>query len=465
MEAFLSDEELDDALIKSAIRQAVINGDIVPVIGGSAFKNKGVQCLLDAVAAYLPSPIDVWSVTGEDPKTGQAVERQVGDDQPLAGLAFKVMTDSYVGKLIFVRVYSGKLKKGATIYNPRTGKTERIGRLLHMHANSREDTDCVYSGDIAAAVGLKQVTTGDTLCERSRAVALESMTFPEPVISIAIEPKTSADRDKLFDSIGRLSEEDPTFRMRTDVETGQTIISGMGELHLEIIQDRLLREFKVGASCGKPQVAYREAILGPADGESKFVKQTGGHGQYGHVILKIEPRPQGHGLTIENKVKGGNIPAEFIKPVEQGIEEAAGTGILAGYPIVDLHVDILDGSHHEVDSSEIAFKFAGSMAFRDAAKKAGLQLLEPIMQLEICTPEEHVGDIIGDLSSRRGAVENIDVTGEFAQVNAKAPLANLFGYATAIRSLSRGRASHSMEPTRFDPVPEAVQSEILDVLY
>ncbi len=462
MEQFLMDEKPDPDTLRLAIRRCVLSGDIVPVFCGTAYKNKGVQMLLDAIIDYLPSPVDIWRIEGIHPKTEEAIERHAGDYQPLAALAFKVMSDPYVGKLIFFRVYSGVLEKGMQILNPRTGKRERIGRVLQMHANSSEERESIYSGDIAAAVGLKHVTTGDTLCVVDDPILLETMSFPEPVISMAIEPKTTADRDKLFDALHRLSEEDPTFRLRTDDETGQTIISGMGELHLEVISDRLVREFKVGATVGAPQVAYRETIISPADADTKFIKQTGGRGQYGHVVLNVEPRPRGHGLTIESKVTGGNIPKEFIKPVEKGIREAATTGLLCGFPLTDLHVDIVDGSSHPVDSSEIAFKICGSMAFKEAAHKAKLRLLEPVMALEVVTPEEHMGDVIGDLSSRRGTVVEVDAEPVSAKILVHVPLAELFGYTTTLRSLTKGRAVPSMEPSHFDSVPEAIQKQMLE---
>ena len=384
--------------------------------------------------------------------------------QPFSALAFKIMSDPFVGKLTFFRIYSGVAQRGMTVLNPRTGKTERLGRLLQMHANSREERDEIFSGDIAAVVGLRNVTTGDTLCAVDNPIALESMTFPDPVISIAVEPKTSAERDKLYKGLGALSEEDPTFQVRSDEETGQTIISGMGELHLEIILDRLIREFKVEANTGAPQVAYREAINGKGDANSKFVRQSGGRGQYGHVIIDIEPGEPGSGIVIENKVVGGNIPKEYIKPVESGIREAAQSGVLAGYPLIDIHVNILDGSYHPVDSSEMAFKVAGSMALKEAAKKAGVSLLEPIMKVEITTPDENMGDVIGDITSRRGTIAELDSSSlsNFTKINANIPLAELFGYATAIRSLTRGRASYSMEPSHFERVPKQIQDKVTE---
>jgi len=464
MELFLQDSRPDKETIKHAIRTATLNGDIVAVTCGAAFKNKGVQNLLDAVISYLPSPVDVWDIKGTDPNTDEPVARHVGDMQPFSALVFKIMNDPYVGKLSFFRVYSGMADRGMTVYNPRTRRTERLGRILQMHANAREEIDAVYSGDIAAAVGLKNVTTGDTICIQGSPIILESMTFPEPVISIAVEPKTSSDRDKLYNALGALSEEDPTFSVKSDNETGQTIISGMGELHLDIIRDRLCREFKVEANTGKPEVAYRESIQKPAEANTKFVRQSGGRGQYGHVVLTIEPRERGYGVTVENKVVGGNIPKEYIKPTEQGIREAAQTGVLAGYPVIDLHVEIIDGSYHPVDSSEMAFKIAGSMAFKEAVRKASMYVLEPIMKVEITTPDENMGDVIGDITSRRGSIVEIetDTQGKFTKILSHAPLSELFGYSTALRSLSRGRASYSMEPSHFEKVPNSIQEQIVE---
>ena len=462
MELFLLDETPSEEIIKKAIRRAVVAGTITPVMCGTAFKNKGVQPLLDAVVEYMPSPVDIWSVKGINPKNDEEMEMHVGDMQPFSALAFKIMTDPYVGKLTFFRVYSGTASRGMTVYNPRTRKRERLGRLLQMHANTREERDAVYSGDIAAAVGLKNITTGDTICMENDQIVLETMTFPDPVISIAVEPKTAGDRDKLFTALGSLSEEDPTFTVRTDLETGQTIISGMGELHLDIITDRLIREFKVGANTGKPEVAYREALKGATKADTKFVRQSGGRGQYGHVVIEIVNKPLGHGVTVENKVVGGRIPKEYIKSVESGLMEAAQTGVIAGFPVIDLHVTILDGSYHAVDSSEMAFKIAGSMAFKEAARKVGLHLLEPIMDVEITTPDEHMGDVIGDITSRRGLIKEVDSQGKDARVLAQTPLSELFGYATALRSLTRGRASFSMEPSHFAKVPASVQEEILE---
>ena len=462
MEIFLNDQVPTVDQLKVGIRKAVIAGRLVPAYCGSAFKNKGVQFLLDAVVDYLPSPVDVWETKGMNPDTEEPMVRTAGDEKPFAALAFKIMSDPFVGRLVFFRVYSGVAVRGVTVFNPRTRKRERLGRLLLMHANHREECEEIFCGDIAAAVGFKNVTTGDTLCDENNQIVLESMHFPEPVISIAVEPKTSADRDKLYGALGALSDEDPTFTMKSDTETGQTIISGMGELHLEIIMDRLKREFNVDANAGQPEVAYREAILQPATADSKFVRQSGGRGQYGHCILNLEPKERGHGITIENKVVGGNIPKEYIKPIEQGIREAAQTGVLAGYPLIDFHVDIVDGSYHPVDSSEMAFKIAASMGLKDAAKKAGLTLLEPIMKVEITTPDENMGDIIGDISSRRGSIVEIETQESATRVLANIPLSELFGYATAIRSLSKGRASYTMEPSVFERVPEAIQKKIVE---
>ena len=462
MEMYLEGKFPDKALVKSALREGVLAGKLVPAFCGTAFKNKGVQLLLDAVCDYLPSPVDIWETKGMDPDTEQPMTRQCGDDQPFSALVFKLMTDPYVGKLAFIRIYSGMAEKGASVLNPRTGRRERIGRLLQMHANNREERDCIYCGDIAAVVGLRNCTTGDTICAENAPITLESMSFPDPVISIAIEPKTSADRDKLFNALAALSEEDPTFTINSNGETGQTIISGMGELHLEIIISRLKEEVKVEADSGKPEVAYREAVLKPATADSKFVRQSGGRGQYGHCVLELKPMERGHGVTVESKIVGGAIPKEYVKPVEQGIREAAATGVLAGYPLTDFHVDIVDGSFHPVDSSEMAFKIAGSMGLKDAARKAGLILLEPIMKLEVTSPEEHMGDVIGDITSRRGNIIQVETTDGTCRISATAPLSGLFGYATDIRSLSRGRASYTMEPSHFDPLPKNLQDKIVE---
>ncbi len=462
MELYLEGKMPDKELVKTALREAVLAGKIVPAFCGTAFKKKGVQLLLDAVCDYLPSPVDIWETKGSNPETEEPMSRHCGDDQPFSALVFKLMNDPYVGKLSFMRVYSGMAEKGVNVLNPRTRRRERLGRLLQMHANTREERDVIYCGDIAAVVGLKNTTTGDTLCDEAHPIVLESMSFPDPVISIAIEPKTTADRDKLFGALANLSEEDPTFTIKSDNETGQTIISGMGELHLEVILDRLIREFKVEANSGKPEVAYREAVLNPSHADSKFVRQSGGRGQYGHCVLDLTPMERGHGITIQNKIVGGAIPKEFIKPIEQGIREAAATGVLAGYPLTDFNIDIVDGSFHPVDSSEMAFKIAGSMGLKDAAKKAGLVLLEPIMKVEITTPEENMGDIIGDITSRRGAISSMETVDQVARIVANTPLSELFGYATAIRSLSRGRASYTMEPSHFDRIPNSLQDKIVE---
>ena len=464
MEIFLADEKPDTETVKRVLRNCVLKALIVPVGCGTAFKNKGVQNLLDMVIDLLPSPLDIPPAEGMDPFTEEKVYRKTGDTEPFVAIAFKIMNDPYVGKLTFFRVYSGVAVRGMTVYNPRTRKRERLGRVLQMHANAREERDEIFSGDIAAAVGLKNVVTGDTICDESNAVVLESMTFPEPVISMAVEPKTSADRDKLYKALAALSDEDPTFQVHSNEDTGQTIISGMGELHLDIIHDRMTREFGVDSNTGAPQVAYREAVIKDSESDTKFVRQSGGRGQYGHCVIKLYAKERGYGLTIENKVVGGNIPKEYIKPVEEGIRGAAATGVLAGYPLTDFHIEIVDGSYHPVDSSEMAFKVAGSMALKDAAKKAGICLLEPIMKVEITTPDENMGDIIGDITSRRGTI--IEVNGDpgtgFTRVLSHAPLSELFGYSTAIRSLSSGRASYSMEPSHFDRVPKSIEEKVVE---
>ncbi|MBR2344476.1 MAG: elongation factor G [Lentisphaeria bacterium] len=463
MESFLEDKIPEVEVLRAALRRATLKAKAVPVAAASAFKCRGVQPLLDAVVDYLPSPVDIWDIVGSDPATGAEITRHVGDMQPFAALVFKIMSDPFVGKLFYFRIYSGVAKQGMTVLNPRTGKKERLGRLLQMHANSREEREEIFSGDIAAAVGLRNVTTGDTICVETDPIVLESMSFPEPVISIAVEPKSSGDRDKLTKGLIALSDEDPTFRISSNEETGQTIISGMGELHLEIILDRLIREFKVEANTGAPQVAYREALCGSSNSDTKFVRQSGGRGQYGHCIINLIPQERGAGITIENLVVGGNIPKEYIKPIENGIREAAASGVLAGYPLVDFKVEIVDGSYHPVDSSEMAFKIAGSMAFKDAAKKAGIELLEPIMKVELTTPDENMGDLIGDLTSRRGTIVEINAGDNgFTRVLANVPLSELFGYATAIRSLSRGRATYSMEPAHFEKVPKNIQDKIVE---
>jgi elongation factor G len=463
MEKYLEGQPVGEAQLRAAIRIGTINNTIVPVVCGSSFKNKGVQPMLDAVVDYLPSPVDLEAVQGTDPRSGGTLERKPSDEEPFSALAFKIMSDPYVGRLTFFRVYSGKLAKGTYIYNASKGKKERVGRVLRMHANHREDVDEVYAGDIAAAVGLgDQTTTGDTLCEEGQAILLESIVFPEPVISIAIEPKTKADQDKLGTALQRLSAEDPTFRVHTDPETAQTIISGMGELHLEIIQDRLFREFKVEANVGRPQVAYRETITKKAHGEGRFVRQTGGKGQFGHVVFDMAPLEPGEGFQFHNKTVGGTVPREYVSAVEAGVREAMDRGILAGYQMIDISVTLVDGSYHEVDSSEMAFKIAGSMGFKEVAKKANPVIKEPIMAVEVVTPEDFLGDIIGDLNSRRGRIEGMEpAQGGTQVIKAHVPLAEMFGYATTVRSVSQGRASYSMEPSHYDQVPRNVAEEII----
>lgn len=462
MHLYLHDHCVSPAQLRAGIRRLVLANEMVPVLCGAAFKNKGVQPLLDAVVDYLPSPLDVPDVVGINPYTKRQETRHADDAAPFCALAFKIWTDPYAGKLIFFRVYSGKATKGMTVYNPRNNKRERIGRLLEMHANHREEIDVCYAGDIGALVGLKHITTGDTICDQAHPILLESITFPEPVLSMAIEPNTKADRDKMATALQRLAEEDPTFRVTTNAETGQTIISGMGELHLDIIKDRMFREFNVQATAGRPQVAYRETCTQTAEGEGKFIRQSGGRGQYGHVVVRLEPAAKGSGVVVENKVVGGAIPKEYIPAAEAGILEAAQTGVLAGYPMVDIKVTIVDGSYHEVDSSELAFKLAGSFAFKDAARKAAPVLLEPIMDVEIITPEEYMGDVIGDINSRRGRVNQLETRAASTIVHATVPLAEMFGYATALRSLTKGRASYSMEPLNFERVPDNILAQLLD---
>ena len=458
----IHDKPVSPDVLQRAIRQLTIGNQLVPVLGGSAYKKRGVQPLLDAIVNYLPSPIDVPHAEGTDVDSNETVIVHTTDEGKFAGLAFKLWSDEFVGKLVFFRVYRGTLRKGDQIFNPRTGKRSRVNRLMRMVADKREDVEVVYSGQIAALVGLKHITTGDTLCNQSETVLLEPPTFPEPVIAMAIEPKTLQDRDSLSEGLQRLSEEDPTFRRHTDEDTGQMIISGMGELHLEIIRDRLFREFQVQANCGAPQIAYREAFTKAAEGEGKFVKQTGGRGQYGHVVLNITPLERSTGIEIENKIVGGVIPKEYIRPVTQGIEEAIAGGVLAGYELVDLRVEIVDGSFHEVDSSEVAFKVAGAMALRDAAQRGGVALLEPVMSVECTTPDQYQGDIIGDLNRRRGRIGGIETRHSGTVIQAEVPLAEMFGYATSMRSLSSGRAAYSMEPRAFAAVPENIAKEILD---
>ena len=461
MDKFLKGEEIHIDEIKAAIRKGTIQQKLTPVLCGSAFRNKGVQLLLDAIIDYLPSPLDIPPVIGISPEDGSKVMRRADDSEPFSALAFKVMTDPFVGQLTFIRVYSGVLHAGSSVYNSTKDIKERVGRLLKMHANKREEIKEVSAGDIAAVVGLRNALTGDTLCDEKNPVVLLSMEFPDPVMSVAIEPKTKADQEKLSQALSKLAQEDPSFKVSFDEETGQTIISGMGELHLEIIVDRLLREFKVGANVGKPQVAYKETIRTKSKAEGKFVRQTGGRGQYGHVYLEIEPSEPGKGFEFVNAVVGGSIPREYISAVEKGIKEATDRGILAGYPIVNVKVKLYDGSYHEVDSSEMAFKIAGSMGFREAAKKANPVLLEPIMSVEVVTPEEHLGDVIGNLSSRRGKVQNIERRGNAQLIRAQVPLSEMFGYATDLRSMTQGRATYTMQLSNYEEVPKGVSEEIV----
>jgi len=461
-ELVLEEKPIEPLVLKAAIRRLTCKIELVPVLCGSAFKKKGVQVLLDAVVDYLPSPLDVPCAEGHEPGTDIVVKVETTDAAKFCSLAFKLWTDPYAGKLVFFRVYSGQLKKGDTIYNPRTRRRERVSRLMVIQGSERKDIDVAYSGDIAALVGLRNITTGDTLCDEEFDVALEPPTFPEPVISMAVEPKTKQDRDKMSEGLQRLAEEDPTFRCFTNEETGQLIIAGMGELHLEIITDRLKREFKVEASSGAPQIAYRETVTKFAEGEGKFIRQSGGRGQYGHACVTLEPNEKGKGVEIENKIVGGTIPREYIPAVRDGIEEAIKSGVYAGYQVIDIKVAITDGSFHEVDSNELAFKMAGIFALKDAFKKASPILLEPIMKVEVTTPAEYQGDLVGDISRRRGNIQNIDSKSGQVVVNANVPLAEMFGYATAIRSLSKGRASYSMEPLTFEQVPNSVLTTILD---
>ncbi len=461
MEKFLNGEQPTEAEIMAAIRKGTIAMQIFPVICGSAFKNKGVQLLLDAVIDYLPSPVDIPPVKGVNPKSGDEMVRKASDSEPFSAMAFKIMTDPFVGQLTFIRVYSGTLTSGSYVYNSTKGTRERIGRLLKMHANKREEIQEIYAGDICAAVGLKNALTGHTLCDENKPVILEAMTFPEPVISVAIEPKTKADQEKLGLSLQKLMQEDPSFRVFTDQETGQTIISGMGELHLEIIVDRLMREFKVDANVGKPQVAYRETIRKRVQAEGKFVRQSGGRGQYGHVWLELEPQEPGKGFSFENKIVGGSVPKEYIPAVQKGIEEAMENGVLAGYPMVDFKATIFDGSYHDVDSSEMAFKIAGSMGLKEGARKASPVLLEPIMAVEVVCPEEYMGDIIGDLNSRRGKVQGMNTRGSARVISAHVPLSEMFGYATDIRSKTQGRATYTMQFAHYEEVPKNISEQII----
>ncbi|MDH4178310.1 MAG: elongation factor G, partial [Thermoleophilia bacterium] len=463
-EAYLEDESsVTPEQIRRALRAGTLADAITPVLCGSAFKNKGVQPLLDAVVDYLPSPLDVPAVQGVDPKTDEEVTRPASMEAPFSALVFKVMSDPFVGKLTYFRVYSGSVKAGDRVLNTAAGKTERIGRILQMHANHREERDEIGAGEIAAVVGLKQSTTGDTLSTESAPILLESMTFPDPVISVAIEPKTKGDQDKLGTALQRLAEEDPTFRVSSDEETGQTIIAGMGELHLEIIVDRLLREFRVDANVGRPQVAYRETASQAVEKvQGRFVRQTGGSGQYGDVVINLLPQQAGTGYEFEDKVVGGRIPKEYIPAVGQGIVEAMGAGVLAGYPVVDVKVQLIDGSYHEVDSSERAFKIAGSMAFKEAMRRAKPKLLEPVMAVEVVTPEDYLGDVMGNISSRRGRVEHLEPLGNSQTIKASVPLAEMFGYATDLRSMTQGRATFTMQFDRYDDVPQSIAAEIVD---
>ena len=462
MNRYLDKGDLPAADIKHGLRLRTVGGEIVPMLCGSAFKNKGVQAMLDAVVDYLPAPVDIPPVKGVL-ENGQPAERRPSDDEPFAGLAFKIMTDPYVGRLIFFRVYSGVVNSGDQVYNPIKGKKERLGRILQMHANQREEIKEVRAGDIAAAVGLREATTGDTLCDPNKIIILEKMEFPEPVISQAVEPKTKADQEKMGVALGRLAQEDPSFRVRTDDESGQTIISGMGELHLEIIVDRMKREFSVEANVGKPQVAYREAIKKKVDSEGRFIKQSGGKGQYGHVWLKLEPNPAGKGYEFVDAIKGGSVPREYIPAVQKGVADSLTSGVLAGYPVVDVKVTLYDGSYHEVDSSEQAFKMAGALAFKDGMRKAGPVLLEPMMAVEVETPEEFMGNVVGDLSARRGMIQGMDEQpGGVKVVKAEVPLAEMFGYSTTLRSLSQGRATYTMEFKHYSEAPKSVADGIIN---
>jgi elongation factor G len=460
-EKYVHGEVISNEELKAAIRKGTIAIKLTPVLCGSAFKNKGVQPLLDAVVGYLPSPVDIPPVQGLTTDRSKPEVRKADDKEPFSALVFKIMTDSFVGQLAFFRVYSGSLNSGSYVYNSTKQTRERIGRLLKMHANKREEIKDVYAGDIAAAVGLRHVTTGDTICDENKQILLEAMDFPEPVISVAIEPKTKADQEKMGVALGKLAQEDPTFRIHTDPDTAQTIISGMGELHLEIIVDRMMREFNVGANVGKPQVAYKETIRKKADAEGKYIRQTGGRGQYGHVRITVEPSGVGAGFVFENEIIGGSIPREYIKPIEQGIKEAMQTGVLAGYEVKDVKVSLYDGSYHEVDSSEIAFKIAGSMAFKEGCRKASPALLEPVMKVEVVLPEEHMGDVIGDLNSRRGRIEGQEARPGTQIIRALVPLSSMFGYATDLRSRTQGRATYTMHFAHYEEVPKTIADEII----
>ena len=461
MEKYLAGQEIGADLIKAALRRGTIELRITPVLCGSAFKNKGVQMLLDAIIDYLPCPLDIPPVAGIEPDSGKEVFRKVSDDEPFSALAFKIMTDPFVGQLTFLRVYSGTLSSGSYIYNSTKDVQERIGRLMKMHANKREEIKEVKAGDIVAAVGLKSTLTGDTLCDKEKPIILEAMEFPEPVISVAIEPKTKADQEKLSVALGKLAQEDPSFKVSYNEETGQTIISGMGELHLDIIVDRLLREFKVGANVGKPQVAYRETVRQKATAEGKYVRQSGGRGQYGHVYINLEPLEPGSNFEFVNKVVGGSIPREYISAVEKGIKEALENGVMAGYPVVDVKITLFDGSYHEVDSSEMAFKIAGSMAFKNAAGKAKPVLLEPVMNIEVVTPDEYMGEVIGDLNSRRGKIQTMTQRTNVRVISAMVPLSSMFGYATDLRSRTQGRATYTMQFAHYEEVPKNISEDIV----
>ena len=461
MEKYLGGEEITEDEIKAVIRKGTVSCKLCPVTCGTSYRNKGVQPLLDAIVDYMPAPTDIPPIAGINPETGEEDHRPSSDDEPFAALAFKIMTDPYVGKLAFFRVYSGILDGGSYVYNSTKGKKERIGRILQMHANNRKEIDRVYSGDIAAAVGLKDTTTGDTLCDEEHPIILESMVFPDPVISVAVEPSTKNDQEKMGVALQKLAEEDPTFRVRTDQETGQTIISGMGELHLQIIVARMLREFKVDCKVGEPQVAYRETIRKSVEAEGKFVRQSGGHGQYGHCWLKLEPQEPGEGFSFENKVVGGAIPKEFIKPIEDGVKQAMEAGVVAGYPMVDIKATVFDGSFHEVDSSEAAFKVAGSMAFRNGAEKANPVLLEPYVKVEVTVPEEYMGDVIGDLNSRRGRIDGMEARNGSQVITGFVPLSEMFGYSTDLRSKTQGRGNYSMEVAYYDEVPKNIADKIV----
>jgi elongation factor G len=460
LEKYLHGGQVEPREIQEALRRATIAGRVQPVVCGSAFKNKGIQQLLDAVVAYLPSPLDIPPIKGHD-EVGAELIRAAKDDAPFAALVFKIMTDPFVGQLSFFRVYSGGLSSGSSVFNSTKDTNERIGRLLKMHANKREEIKEVWAGDIAAAVGLKNVSTGDTICDKSQPVILEAMNFPEPVIAVAIEPKTKADQEKMGMALAKLMQEDPTFKVHTDKETGQTIIRGMGELHLEIITDRMVREFNVGANIGKPQVAYREAITKEAEGHGRFVRQSGGRGQYGDCKIRIRPAEEGHAFIFDNEIRGGAIPKEFIKPIEQGIKEAMETGVLAGYPTTGVHVELYDGSYHDVDSSEMAFKIAGSMAYQEAAKKARPIIKEPIMDVEVVVPEDYMGDVIGDLNSRRGHIKHMEPRAGVQVIQARVPLSEMFGYSTNLRSMTQGRGNYTMQFAAYDEVPKSVSEEII----